>query len=259
MMPIYDQIGQGYNQTRTADPFLRDRLFTLLSPKTGKTYLDIGCGTGNYTAALYEKGTSLYGIDTSEEMLSKARRQHPSMRWQQGSAESIPFEDGHFDGAIASLTLHHWTDLEAGMKEVYRVVKQGRWVIFTAFPKQMQNYWLNAYFPQMIEDSIAVMPSQARVEAALKAAGWRNLVLEPYSIKPDLQDLFLYSGKYAPERYSDPNFRQGISSFRLQANAQEVQQGLKQLEADIQSGRWKEVVKQFDDAGGDYVFVVVEK
>ena len=52
----YDEIGTGYNSTRQADPYLTERLLYHLQPKTDRLYLDIGCGTGNYTCTLADKG-----------------------------------------------------------------------------------------------------------------------------------------------------------------------------------------------------------
>ncbi|MEM7371611.1 MAG: class I SAM-dependent methyltransferase [Bacteroidota bacterium] len=257
--PVYNRIGITYNQTRQADPYLVERLYALLVPEPGKQYLDIGCGTGNYTLELHNMGVNLLGVDPSEEMLSKAKSKAPTLSWTQASAEAIPFPDAHFDGAVATLTLHHWTDLERGMEEVYRVVSKGKWVILTGFPSQMDNYWLCAYFPQMMKDSNAFMHTEAQLLGAMKGAGWTNLEIEPYSVQSDLQDLFLYSGKYHPERYFDENFRNGISSFRLKANEQELESGLKQLRKDLDSGKWEEVVGQFDVEAGDYAFVVGEK
>lgn len=259
MDPIYNRIGLGYNQTRQADPYLAECLNVLLSPESGKQYLDIGCGTGNYTIALHKKGVHLQGLDPSEEMLSKAMSKAPTLSWKQASAEAIPFPDDTFDGAISTLTLHHWTDLEQGMREVYRVVNQGKWVILTGFPSQMNNYWLCAYFPKMMKASNAFMHTEDQLFGTMDKVGWKQLQIEPYSVQPDLQDLFLYSGKHHPERYFDENFRNGISSFRLKANEQEVAAGLQQLRKDLDSGKWQEIVAQFDGKAGDYAFVVGEK
>ena len=63
MTEKYDIIGKGYNTTRKADPYLSSRLFHLLSPVKGETYLDIGCGTGNYSIALNEMGVDFIAID----------------------------------------------------------------------------------------------------------------------------------------------------------------------------------------------------
>lgn len=73
MDTLYDNIGSGYNLTRQADPFLTERLIHHLKPELNQVYLDIGCGTGNYTIAIAQNGFSFWGIDPSEQMLDIAR------------------------------------------------------------------------------------------------------------------------------------------------------------------------------------------
>ena len=74
MKAKYDDIGINYNETRSADPYIAERLLKNLNPKTNGLYLDIGCGTGNYTNELQKKGFNFIGIDPSKKMLEKARR-----------------------------------------------------------------------------------------------------------------------------------------------------------------------------------------
>jgi len=66
MKTKYDRIGDNYNLTRKADTFISDRLFYHLNPDKNKQYLDLGCGTGNYTIELFKKGVRIIGIDPSE-------------------------------------------------------------------------------------------------------------------------------------------------------------------------------------------------
>lgn len=260
MKEKYDQIGRTYNATRKADPFLANSLYQYLNPEAGRTYLDIGAGTGNYTRALHERGVALVGVEPSGHMLEKARSFPSSISWKQGKAEAIPLEDQSVAGAIASLTLHHWTDLNQGFKELYRVIQPGgRVVIFTSTPHQMAGYWLNHYFPQMLQDSIDQMPKQVNIVGGLEAAGFEIQELIPYTIHPELEDLFLYAGKHDPSRYLDPQIRQGISSFSALAHAEEVQQGLTQLTADIQSGAVEGIMQRYAHAAGDYLFVIARK
>lgn len=259
-MALYNQIGIGYNQTRQADSYLVGRLHHHLQPKPGGHYLDIGCGTGNYTIALWEKGVRFTGIDPSTEMLEKARSRNSGIEWRLGTAENTGLQSESVDGAMATLTIHHWPSLEKGFREIHRVLKdKSRFVLFTSKPEQMRGYWLNHYFPVLMEAGIQQMPALDRVQEALVAAGFAIIETEPYSVKPDLQDLFLYSGKYDPERYFLPEIRNGISTFASLGNKEEVDLGLKLLRQDITSGKITEIIRSYENDGGDYLFVISQR
>ncbi len=260
MQEKYDIIGVNYNTTRSADPYLFSRLLHLLSPNLKGTYLDIGCGTGNYTSEFAKKGYQCIGIDPSSEMLEKAKVQNKLVDWKIGKAEKIDIPSNSIDGIIASLTLHHWDDLNQGFSELNRVLKpEGKIVIFTATPKQMKGYWLNHYFPKMLADSMIQMPAYDLIESSVKANNLKIDCTETYDIQPDLQDLFLYSGKHQPKLYFEPKVRHGISSFSSLSNAQEVQQGLEILDQDIKSGAIHNIIKKYKNTLGDYLFMVIKK
>ncbi|WP_103069516.1 class I SAM-dependent methyltransferase [Aquimarina sediminis] len=260
MQEKYDTIGVNYNLTRKADPYLFSRLQSLLSPSLEETYLDIGCGTGNYTTIFSEKGYQFIGIDPSSEMLEKAASRNNSISWKIGKAENIELPKESVHGIIASLTIHHWSDIFKGFSELNRVlIPNGKIVIFTATPNQMKGYWLNHYFPKMMADSIAQMPPYHQIESTLKANNLYIKTTEKYNILPDLQDLFLYSGKNNPSLYLKPTVRHGISSFSSLANIKEVNQGLATLEKDIVSGKIKDIISTYKNTKGDYLFIVVEK
>ncbi|MEM6686406.1 MAG: methyltransferase domain-containing protein [Bacteroidota bacterium] len=260
MKAKYDLIGTGYNNTRKADPFLLERLYYHLNPIHKGWYLDIGCGTGNYTAKLHNKKTKFIGIDPSEKMLSEAQKNYPNIIWRKGIAEDIPIEDDRVEGVIGTLTLHHWNDLKKGFSELFRVMKKYTNVVFfTATPEQMKGYWLNHYFPKMMEASIQQMPSLEKITHAMEAASFKDIFTERYFIQPDLKDHFLYVGKHNPSMYLDPNIRNGISSFSHLAHQEEVQKGLAQLEKDIASGDIQNIVKTYENRTGDYLFLLSQK
>lgn len=252
----YNTIGKGYDTTRRADPYLTQRIHALLGLPAGSEVLDIGCGTGNYTAALQARGLRLAAIDPSERMLTEAREKSDAIAWWQGTVEALPFEDGSFAGAIATLTTHHWADMVQGFREAYRVLCPGApIVILTSTPEQMQHYWLCHYFPAIMERSCAVMPGASTTDRALIAAGFSMTEHEPYSVRPDLQDLFLYSAKDDPARYLDPGFRNGISTFSALSDEGELGTGLEQLERDIANGTWQAIRQRAEHESGDYLFV----
>ena len=80
-MTLYDKIGSGYDITRRADPFIVSRLGHYLLAKSDGRYLDIGCGSGNYTIALHKLGLTISGIDISETMLGHAHRKSSEIDW----------------------------------------------------------------------------------------------------------------------------------------------------------------------------------
>lgn len=260
MKAKYDDIGINYNETRSADPYIANQLLKRLQPKTNGLYLDIGCGTGNYTDAFYNKGFKFIGVDPSERMLQKGKLKNPNIRWILGHAENIPLHNEYVDGIIGSLTLHHWNDLDKSFLELNRVLKpSGRVVFFTSTPKQMKGYWLNHYFPKMLEDSMQQMPSLGTLEKAMTLAGFSEIKTKAYFIKPDLKDLFLYCGKQHPKHYLKPEIRRGISSFSSLANKKEVKKGLISLETDIESNIISEIITSYENDLGDYLFIVAKK
>lgn len=252
----YDIIGKDYDTTRSADPYLVERILAHLGVQQEAHVLDIGCGTGNYTVALHGSGLKLTGVDPSVRMLDEAREKSAEVEWLLGKADALPVPDAHFDGAVATLTTHHWKELGAGFKEVRRVLRPGaQLVLFTSSPEQMRHYWLGHYFPSMMERSCAMMPTPEATEAALTANGFIGVEREPYTVRPDLQDHFLYAAKDHPARYFDPAFRGGMSSFAALSNADEVAEGLDRLRADITSGAWDGIRAHAEHSGGDYLFL----
>ncbi len=256
----YDNIGINYNSTRKADSFLTKQLVKHLNPNSEGIYLDIGCGTGNYTNAISKKGYSFIGIDPSELMLEKAKLLNNTIDWRIGSAENTGLSDNTVDGIIGSLTIHHWTDLNKAFIELKRVLKpRGRIVIFTSTPKQMEGYWLNRYFPKMLQDSMAQMPSLNAVSEAISNSGLTVKQTHKYFIKPNIEDKFLYCGKHQPELYFDAQIRHGISSFSDLSNQTEVEIGLAKLKQDVLNGKIDNIIKSYENDLGDYLYIIAEK
>jgi ubiquinone/menaquinone biosynthesis C-methylase UbiE len=260
MQKIYDKIGRGYDTTRRADPYLLGRFNSLLNIEMGKNYLDVACGTGNYTSELSKYGGNWSAFDQSEVMLSEAVNKSQLVKWSKCDVEQTGFKSDYFDVAICSLAIHHFPNLPNAFKEISRILKpQGKIVLFTATPQQMYSYWLTEYFPDMMKKSCQQMPS---IDTICKAVEPHNLRIDmtiPFFIEPDLQDFFLYSGKQRPEMYLTQKVRDGISSFRNFCSQKELVQGLSKLQSDIESGLINDVIKNYDNELGDYLFLVLSK
>jgi len=98
--------------------------------KQKELILDIGCGMGatlSYLDSVYHmKGV---GIDPSEYLLEKARKNFPEGEFIKGDGEHIPFEEKTFHLAICECSLSLMTNTYKALKEAYRVLKPGGYLI----------------------------------------------------------------------------------------------------------------------------------
>ncbi len=90
--------------------------------------LDVGCGPGVAVRHAARLGVSATGIDPAPVMLRTARlltRGGDNTRYVEGAAEALPVAD-HCATVVWSIaTVHHWADLDAGLREARRVLRPG--------------------------------------------------------------------------------------------------------------------------------------
>ncbi len=97
----------------------------------GMRVLELGCGTGSIWMGfdeLISKCDKLVLTDLSEGMLATARDnlgERGNIEYRQVDIQDIPFEDGYFDIVIANAMLYHVPNLNQGLSEVRRVLKDG--------------------------------------------------------------------------------------------------------------------------------------
>lgn len=121
--PVYDAM----NHVMTAGLDRRWRRITVeQAVRAGDRVLDACCGTGDLAiAALRDGAGEVVGIDFSERMLERARRKEPAIEWVQGDVLALPFEDGSFDAVTVGFGIRNVEDLEAGLRELRRVLRPG--------------------------------------------------------------------------------------------------------------------------------------
>jgi ubiquinone/menaquinone biosynthesis C-methylase UbiE len=85
--------------------------------------LDVGTGSGIFAEAFAEKVATVVGIDANPEMIKVSRGLVPKARFQEATAESMPFADKSFDLVFLGLVLHETDDLEKALSESRRCAK----------------------------------------------------------------------------------------------------------------------------------------
>ena len=94
----------------------------------GQRVLDVGCGPGGLTSVLVDRvgaeGT-VAAIDPSPPFVAACRARNPGVEVREGVAEDLPYADGAFDAALASLVVGFMTDPAAGVREMGRVTRAG--------------------------------------------------------------------------------------------------------------------------------------
>jgi ubiquinone/menaquinone biosynthesis C-methylase UbiE len=96
----------------------------------GDRVVDVGCGPGLFLRAAAERGATAVGVDPSVRMRRLALRRipaglRPAVTVVDGAAERLPLADGSATVAWAVASFHHWSDPDAGLDEVRRVLAPG--------------------------------------------------------------------------------------------------------------------------------------
>ena len=242
MSAKYDTIGRNYAALRKPDRRIAKVIESALG--SAQTVLNVGAGTGSYEPA----DRALIAVEPSREMIRK--RSPAAAQAIQASAGDLPFADKRFDASMAILTLHHWPDKAAGLREMRRVTR-GRIVLLTFDPSHRP--WLTEYFPELAALDEAQMPAMSDYERWLGA-----VQITPVRVPHDCSDGFLYAYWRRPAAYLDAYIRSGSSSFWAIGN---VDAGLQDLRRDVETGEWARRyadVLTLDDYDAGYRLVVAD-
>jgi SAM-dependent methyltransferase len=220
----YDMHGQGYAQQRRADPRIAALLHEALGP--ARTVLNVGAGAGSYEPA------DRYVLALEPSATMRAQRPSHLAPAIHGIAEALPLDDQSVDASMALVTVHQWTDLEAGLRELRRVTR-GPILVLTFDGAALDRFWLVDYAPELIAAERRRYPAIDALCAGLGAATEVRAV----PIPGDCVDGFTEAFYARPERFLDPAVRRAQSAWGFVGEEAQAR-FVRTLGADLASGAW---------------------
>ena len=220
----YDAHGGGYASRRRADPRIEQVVHDTLG--AARTVVNVGAGTGSY------EPSDRFVVAVEPSAMMRAERAPDRAPVVASFAETLPFLDAAFDAAMAMVTVHQWSDLDAGLAELRRVSRD-RVVVLTFDPDALEMFWLDEYAPEITAVEQRRMPAIADVQALLGPTAW----VVDVPIPADCTDGFGEAFFGRPERMLDPAVRRAQSAWGFVDDAVEMRFA-ERLAADLDSGAW---------------------
>jgi demethylmenaquinone methyltransferase/2-methoxy-6-polyprenyl-1,4-benzoquinol methylase len=194
---MFDRIAPVYDAMNRAITLGLDRRWRRLAAtsavRPGDRVLDAACGTGDLALADLEAGGTVTGLDFSERMLERARRKSDAIEWVRGDVLALPFEDAAFDSATIGFGIRNVDDLDAGLRELARVLRPGgRLAVLeitrpTGVLRPFFRLWFDVLIPlagrvlpggaaySYLPASVRRFPGPADLAAALRRAGFADV------------------------------------------------------------------------------------
>jgi demethylmenaquinone methyltransferase / 2-methoxy-6-polyprenyl-1,4-benzoquinol methylase len=175
----------------------RRRAADLAALGPGDRVLDVAAGTGDLTIELARRvgpAGEAVGCDFSEDMLARARRKAPGLRFELGDALALDYADGEFDAATVGFAARNFSDLERGLAEMVRVVRPGGRVVILDFTTPRRpplstffSLWFDRAVPllgrlvgqpkayEYLARSVRRFPAPQELAAAMERSGMSNI------------------------------------------------------------------------------------
>jgi ubiquinone/menaquinone biosynthesis C-methylase UbiE len=129
----YEELWQRMPERLTPPDWELRRSFLLGEVRSGDRALDLGCGTGEFTALLAQAAAEALGVDVAETALERARTRHPELDFRLIPVDGpLPFDDNTFELVWSSEVIEHVADTGRWLSEVRRVLApRGRLLLTT--------------------------------------------------------------------------------------------------------------------------------
>lgn len=168
---------------------------SIIAPKPGMEILDIAAGTGSSSRPLVDKGAEVTALDFSQGMIEQGRKQNKNIKFMQGDALKLPFEENTFDVTTISFGLRNTSSAEIALKEALRVTKDGGRIVVAEFSHPVNPIFRKIYLNYLMKalpiivkkisknpdayvylaESIRAWPDQAELASIMRDIGFKSV------------------------------------------------------------------------------------
>jgi len=168
---------------------------TIIGPKPGIKILDIAAGTGASTRPLVDAGADVIAVDFSAGMINVGKKRNKDIKFVQGDALNLPFEDNSFDVTTISFGLRNTSNINLALKDALRVTKAGGRIVIAEFSHPSNFLFRKIYLNYLMKalpiisrkisknpeayvylaESIRAWPNQEGLASKMRDAGWKSV------------------------------------------------------------------------------------
>lgn len=187
----------------------RKKAINLLKEDKPEYILDIATGTADFAiASLKLNPKKVNGIDISAGMLEIGKKKIKEkgiehlIELQQADSEGLPFEDNKFDAVIVAFGVRNFENLEKGLSDMYRVLREGGKVVILEFSKprsfpfkQIYQFYFRWILPKIgrivskdsaaytyLPDSVGAFPDGEDFLQVLNKIGYKQTRCKPLTL-----------------------------------------------------------------------------
>jgi demethylmenaquinone methyltransferase/2-methoxy-6-polyprenyl-1,4-benzoquinol methylase len=168
---------------------------SIIGPIPGLKILDIAAGTGSSTRPLVDAGADVIALDFSAGMIEIGRKRHKDIKFVQGDALNLPFEENVFDVTTISFGLRNTSNIDSALKDSLRVTKSGGKIVIAEFSHPSNSIFRFIYLNYLMKaipiiskkisknpdayvylaESIRAWPNQEGLASKMRDAGWKSV------------------------------------------------------------------------------------
>ena len=168
---------------------------SIIGPKPGLKILDIAAGTGSSTRPLVDADADVTALDFSAGMIEIGRKRHKDIKFVQGDALNLPFEENVFDVTTISFGLRNTSNIDSALKDSLRVTKPGGKIVIAEFSHPSNSIFRFIYLNYLMKaipiiskkisknpdayvylaESIRAWPNQEGLASKMRDAGWKSV------------------------------------------------------------------------------------